>query len=82
VDKQYHIEIIGHTDNTGTEEFNQKISLERAEAFLAILLSKGLKARQFSARGVGSMEPWREELNEINRAFNRSVTFKVRLLEK
>jgi OOP family OmpA-OmpF porin len=82
LDKQFHIEIMGHTDNTGTEELNQKISLERAEAFLAILLSKGLKALQFSARGVGSTEPWRQELNEINRAFNRRVTFKVGFLEK
>lgn len=75
----YQIEIIGHSDSTGTQEFNEHISRQRAEAILAILKSKGLRGENFSATGVGDKEPLRKETDGRARFFNRAVTFKVEM---
>jgi OOP family OmpA-OmpF porin len=79
VKKKYHIEIIGHTDGTGKEEQNLQISKARAETLRSILIAKGLTAKNFIIKGVGSTKPLRKEINEENRSFNRRVTFKATL---
>ena len=76
-DKRPQLEIIGHSDNRGTEELNIQISRERAKTFLSLLNSKGIAAANIIAKGVGTKEPLREEISEQDRAYNRSVTFKV-----
>lgn len=55
VKKKYHIEIIGHADGTGNEEQNLQISKERAETLRSILIARGLTAKNFIIKGVGSM---------------------------
>jgi len=79
VKKKYHIEIIGHTDETGNEEQNLQISERRAETLRSILIARGLPAKNFIIKGVGSTKPLRKEINEENRSFNRRATFKVTL---
>jgi OOP family OmpA-OmpF porin len=80
--KNARIEIVGHTDNTGSEETNMKLSRERAHNVLSILTSRGLKKKNFTAIGVGSKEPLCEEATEMDRESNRRVDFKVTLTDK
>ncbi|RMG79624.1 MAG: hypothetical protein D6707_07840, partial [Bacteroidetes bacterium] len=51
------IEISGHTDNTGSEELNQKLSQARAEAVMNYLKSKGISVSRMVAKGYGSSRP-------------------------
>ena len=82
VKKKYHIEIIGHTDQTGIAERNLQISKARAETFLSMLVAKGLTAGNFITKGMGSAAPLRKEFNKENRSFNRRVTFKAIISDK
>jgi len=77
VDKRARIEIVGHADTSGSEKVNMGISLKRSNNTLSVLVSKGLNAENFTALGVGSSEPVREEITEQDRKFNRSVRFRV-----
>jgi OOP family OmpA-OmpF porin len=79
VNKGYKLQITGHSDSTGTDEFNMQISRQRAESVLSLLLSSGLKHENFIARGVGDTRPLRRETDLQDRSFNRAVTFKVDL---
>jgi len=72
-----HLEIVGHTDNTGSEQANLKLSQQRAEKILYILQSRGVDTRNLTAIGVGGKEPLRSENSILDREFNRSVTFRV-----
>lgn len=56
------IELISHTDCVGSEEFNQKLSLERAESARQFLVSRGVEPRRIKAFGYGEAFP----LNHCN----------------
>jgi len=77
IDKRIRIEIAGHADASGSEKVNMGISTKRANNALSVLVSKGLNTENFTALGVGSSEPVREEITEQDRKFNRSVRFRV-----
>jgi len=80
-DQRAHIEIVGHADSIGKEETNMEISRKRAENILSFFVSKGLEAKNFSGIAVGSTEPLKEEVSEQDRAFNRCVTFSVKITD-
>ena len=50
-------QIIGHTDLHGTEEFNNRLSLERARSVKEYLVTKGIDASRLTIRGAGMLEP-------------------------
>lgn len=79
--KNVSIEIVGRTDKHGVEQTNMELSQARASAILSFLVSQGLKATNFSILGVGARKPLRNELTLNDRAFNRSITFKVILID-
>jgi OOP family OmpA-OmpF porin len=76
-DKSLRIEIIGHTDSVGSDERNLEISQQRAADIFSVLTAEGLDPEIFTVKGVGSMDPLREELTEEDRNFNRCVSFRV-----
>ena len=76
-DRRPQLEIIGHSDNRGNEELNIQIRRERARAFRLLLVSKGIAADNIIAKGAETKKPLREENSEQDRAYNRSLTFKV-----
>jgi outer membrane protein OmpA-like peptidoglycan-associated protein len=56
IKKNMKIEIAGHTDSKGSEEYNKKLSQERAESVRKYLILKGINGSQVTAKGYGSSE--------------------------
>jgi outer membrane protein OmpA-like peptidoglycan-associated protein len=73
--------IVGHTDDTGTVEFNDKLSLERAQSVRTLLVDAGIDATALETLGVGSREPLNTEAAAPGLEMNRSVTFRVAVNE-
>lgn len=72
------VEIAGHTDNQGSQDFNMQLSKNRAGAVKSYLTSKGVEARRVSAIGYGETRPLvSNDDEEGGRAINRRVEFKV-----
>ncbi len=71
------LEIIGHTDNSGTLEYNEKLSLDRAEFVKKLITNKGVKADRLVAKGYGETSPLTENNTEEGKARNRRVEFRI-----
>ena len=71
------VEIQGHTDNVGTEESNNKLSQERAEAVKKYLENKGIDSGRVTAKGYGPTMPIADNSNETGKAKNRRTSLKV-----
>jgi len=67
------VEIVGHTDSIGSEEYNQKLSERRAESVRTYLESKGIESSRLSASGKGESEPVASNDTPEGRAKNRRV---------
>jgi outer membrane protein OmpA-like peptidoglycan-associated protein len=65
--------IEGHTDSTGNSDHNQKLSLQRADAVRAYLLTAGIGAARLQTSGFGSKKPVADNASEMGRAQNRRV---------
>jgi outer membrane protein OmpA-like peptidoglycan-associated protein len=63
----------GHTDSTGTPEFNQKLSVKRAEAVAEYLSGQGVPRDNLSAAGFGETKPIAENNTSAGRQQNRRV---------
>jgi outer membrane protein OmpA-like peptidoglycan-associated protein len=71
------IEVAGHTDNVGTEEYNKQLSLKRADAVAGYLVRNGVKEEQVTKRGYGASNPIRPNDSDENRSFNRRIEIRV-----
>jgi OOP family OmpA-OmpF porin len=71
------IELGGHTDSTGTEEHNIRLSLERAGSVKQYLINKGINPLRIKAVGYGSSVPIADNLQEEGRALNRRTELKL-----
>jgi outer membrane protein OmpA-like peptidoglycan-associated protein len=69
----YTISVNGHTDNVGSEAYNQKLSERRAEAVRDYLVKSGLSAEIFTVTGYGKTLPLVAGASEAARAKNRRV---------
>lgn len=69
------IVIEGHTDNSGSKEYNEKLSQKRAEAVMRYLLKMGIEKKRLSAVGYGFSRPAASNKTEAGRALNRRVKF-------
>ena len=67
------IEVKGHTDNTGTEERNAELSLERAKAVADYFISNGIDASVITYEGFGSSKPIASNDTDEGRQKNRRV---------
>lgn len=72
-----HIEIGGHTDNTGTEKSNQLLSEQRAQAIMDYLIKAGIKADRLSYKGYGQHKPVASNQHEDTRKLNRRTDFRI-----
>lgn len=69
------IEIVGHTDNQGSEQSNQQLSEERAKSVYAYLMEKGIAANRLKYTGKGESQPIADNETEAGRATNRRTEF-------
>lgn len=65
--------IVGHTDNVGSFEANEKLSQGRAQAVVAALVKAGVDAKRLQAKGVASLVPVAANVDDAGRARNRRV---------
>lgn len=74
--KQYpdtDVTVVGFTDNTGTAQYNQKLSLERAQSVVDYLEELGIPASRLKAVGDGENDPIATNATPAGRAQNRRV---------
>ncbi|HEX8331478.1 MAG TPA: OmpA family protein [Segetibacter sp.] len=68
------IEVVGHTDNEGTDEYNQQLSVNRATAIKQYILTKKLSILQdIHTRGAGEYQPRASNKTPVGRQQNRRV---------
>jgi len=68
---------VGHTDSIGTDGYNQSLSVRRAEAVKAYLVSKNIEASRVYTEGKGEKEPVADNNTADGRMQNRRVTLEV-----
>ena len=68
---------VGHTDSIGSDAYNQKLSIRRAEAVKAYLISKGVETNRVYTEGKGEKQPVASNKNAAGRAQNRRVEIEV-----
>jgi outer membrane protein OmpA-like peptidoglycan-associated protein len=74
--REVRVEIGGHTDDTGTDEYNMELSQRRADAVRDYLMSKGINGSRLEAKGYGKTDPINRDDTEAGRAQNRRVELK------
>lgn len=67
----------GHTDNKGSEQVNNKLSLDRANSVALYLTSQGIAASRLQTAGFGSRFPIADNNNNMGRSENRRVEIKI-----
>ncbi|MEO8175902.1 MAG: OmpA family protein [Sphingomicrobium sp.] len=75
--KQSFVDVLGHTDSTGTAASNQVLSQRRAQAVAAHLSAHGVNAVRIATRGYGSSEAIADNATDTGRALNRRVEIKL-----
>ena len=75
--KGIKIEIGGHTDNQGSEAYNERLSNDRAKAVYDYLVNKGIDSNRMSYKGYGMSKPIATNDTEEGRALNRRTEFTI-----
>jgi OmpA-OmpF porin, OOP family len=68
---------VGHTDSVGSDAYNQRLSVRRAEAVKAYLVSKGIERNRVYTEGKGEKQPVADNRTAEGRAKNRRVEIEV-----
>ena len=76
-DQGYAIQVFGHTDDVGTEEYNQNLSERRAAAVRDYLVEAGVQADIISMQGLGKSMPLVAHTTEAARTRNRRVEIAI-----
>jgi outer membrane protein OmpA-like peptidoglycan-associated protein len=72
----------GHTDDTGTEEYNLELSRLRSQSVANFLAGEGVNAARFTIMGYGESQPIADNMTEDGRALNRRVEVAIYANEK
>ena len=76
------VAITGYTDSVGTDAYNQKLSVKRAESVRAYLISQGVDPTKLKTAGLGESNPIADNATAAGRAKNRRVEIEVIGLSK
>lgn len=71
------IDVIGHTDSTGSDSYNQDLSQRRADAVASFLRNRGVLSQRIVAYGVGESQPVASNSDEFGRSQNRRVELRI-----
>src|SRR5215213_5759348 len=77
-----NIEILGHTDNKGSDDYNQGLSERRANAAAAYLRANGITNSRITTKGMGESDPKATNDTDEGRAENRRVEFVITANQK
>ncbi len=77
-DPTLYTDIEGHTDNVGNDEFNMKLSQERADVCRDYLVKQGISADRITSKGFGETTPIATNETALGKAQNRRTEFKLR----
>jgi outer membrane protein OmpA-like peptidoglycan-associated protein len=66
-----------HTDSKGSDEYNFRLSDNRARSVMEYILSKGIDAGRITSKGYGESMPVSENETDEGRQLNRRVEFKI-----
>jgi OOP family OmpA-OmpF porin len=75
MEKNFSLKLAGHTDNTGSDALNLRLSKDRAESVKAYLVSQGANASRVEATGYGESQPIASNKTAAGRQQNRRVEF-------
>jgi OOP family OmpA-OmpF porin len=73
-----NVEIQGHTDQIGSDKYNDELSMRRAEAVKKYMIAKGVEASRLTTSGKGKRELLFNESDPVSRFYNRRVEFHVK----
>lgn len=71
------IEVSGHTDNIGSDNYNMELSQKRADAVKNYLISQKVAGNRITSKGYGKTKPIAENTTEMGREQNRRVEFTI-----
>lgn len=73
---KYRVQVEGHTDSKGSENYNQRLSEQRARSVKKFLVRQGISANRIKTQGFGELNPVADNETEEGRAQNRRVEVK------
>lgn len=73
-----YVELGGHTDNVGSDAYNQKLSESRASAVRQALMDKGIASERMTSKGYGATKPAYPNDTEEHRALNRRTEMTIK----
>jgi outer membrane protein OmpA-like peptidoglycan-associated protein len=68
-----HLQVEGHTDSVGSDEYNQQLSERRADAVRDYIVQQGISAQSIEAKGFGKTDPIASNETTEGRQQNRRV---------
>lgn len=74
---QTYVDVMGHTDSTGSDAYNQALSERRAQSVATYLTAHGVDRARMGIRGFGESQPIASNDDEMGRSQNRRVEIKV-----
>lgn len=72
-----YVDVLGHTDSTGSDAYNQTLSERRASSVASYLTSRGVQSARLATRGYGESQPKASNVDESGRAANRRVEIRL-----
>lgn len=72
-----YVDVLGHTDSTGSDAYNQALSERRASAVTDYLSSRGVQSARLATRGYGESQPKASNLDAAGRSANRRVEIRL-----
>lgn len=72
-----YVDIFGHTDSTGSDAYNQSLSVRRADSVANFLSNSGVQRARLATQGFGESQPVATNSTEEGRAANRRVEIKI-----
>jgi outer membrane protein OmpA-like peptidoglycan-associated protein len=72
-----YVDVLGHTDSTGSDSYNQTLSEQRASSVAGYLTSRGVQSARLATKGYGETQPKESNLTEEGRAKNRRVEIRL-----
>lgn len=72
-----YVDVMGHTDSTGSDAFNQTLSEQRSSSVASYLTQKGVQSARLATKGFGESQPRASNTTEEGRAANRRVEIRL-----